>query len=277
VATVSLEDDGDPVARLLPELYALTSIDRYPAKALSAARQLIGGDKGDYTEINTATGEFRVLVDPEPPQLRLLRAARAAYMGQHPVSRHFLRYDDRRTRTISDFLRPAEFHRMGLYGEFFRPLGVEDQVTVTLDGHVEGRRAGVSIDRGRGGFTDRERTLLERLRPHLTAARDNAVLFSQALSGSLPAGPGDVPPAPLDRLTDRERDVLARVAAGQTNAQIARALDISVGTVRKHVEHILDRLGVPSRTAAAVCYITGSAPAREASWTAVLPSVLAGG
>ena len=271
------DDDRDPVARLLPELYALTSIDRYPARALSVARQLVGGDKGDYTEINTATGEFRGLGDPEPPQLRLLRAARAAYMGQHPVSRHFLRDDYGRARTISDFLRPHEFRRMGLYGEFFRPLGVEDQLTVTLDGHVEGRRAGVSIDRGPGGFTDHERTLLERLRPHLTAARDNAVLFSKALSRSPLAGRDNVPPAPLDRLTDRERDVLARVASGQTNAQIARALDISAGTVRKHVEHILDRLGVPSRTAAAVCYITGSAPAQTPPWTAVLPSVLAGG
>jgi len=270
-------DGEDPVARLLPELYALTSIDRYPVRALSVARRLIGGDKGDYTEITIATGEFRVLVDPEPPQLRLLGAARAAYMGQHPVSRHFLRDDDGRAHTISDFLRRHEFHRMGLYGEFFRPLGVEDQLTVTLDGDVAGRRAGVSIDRGHGSFTDHDRMLLERLRPHLTAARDNAVLFSQALSRAPLAGPGDAPPGPLDRLTDRERDVLARIASGHTNAQIGRALDISTGTVRKHVEHILDRLGVPSRTAAAVCYITGSAPAREASWTAVLPSVLAGG
>jgi DNA-binding CsgD family transcriptional regulator len=266
-------DGEDPVARLLPELYALTPIERYPVRALSVARQLIGGDKGDYTEINTATREFRVLVDPEPPQLRQLGAARAAYMGQHPVSRHFLRDHDGRARTISDFLRPAEFHRMGLYGEFFRPLGVEDQLTVTLDGEVRGRRAGVSIDRGRGGFTDHDRALLERLRPHLTAARDNAVLFSQALSRSPLAGLDDALPAPLDRLTDRERDVLARIASGHTNAQIARALDISAGTVRKHVEHILSRLGVPSRTAAAVCYITGSAPPRTAPWTAVLPSL----
>jgi DNA-binding CsgD family transcriptional regulator len=266
-------DGEDPVARLLPELYALTPIERYPVRALSVSRRLIGGDKGDYTEINAATRQFRVLVDPEPPQLRLLGAARAAYMGQHPVSRHFLRDDDGAAHTISDFLRPHEFHRMGLYGEFFRPLGVEDQLTVTLGGHVQGRLAGVSIDRGHGGFSDHERTLLERLRPHLTAARDNAVLFSQALSRSPVAGHDGAPPAPLDRLTDRERDVLARVASGQTNAQIARELDISVGTVRKHVEHILERLGVPSRTAAAVCYITGSVPRRAPSWTAMLPSI----
>ena len=266
------------MVRLLPDLYALTPIERFPARALAITRQLIGGDKGEYTEVNTATGEFRVLVDPEPPELRLLTAARAAYMGQHPVLRHFLPRDVPGARMISDFLNPTEYHRLGLYAEFFRPLGVEDQLTVTLAGQFQGRRAGISVDRGRvdrgrGGFTDQERALLDRLRPHLTAARDNAAQFSQALSRSPLAGRDDTPAVPLDRLTDRERDVLARVASGQTNAQIARTLDISAGTVRKHVEHILDRLGVPSRTAAAVCYITGSAPQQAPSWTAALSSV----
>jgi DNA-binding CsgD family transcriptional regulator len=266
-------DHEDPVARLLPDLYALTSIERFPAHALSITRQLIGGDKGEYTEVNTATGEFRVLVDPEPPQLRLLAAARAAYMRQHPVLRHFLPRDVPGARMISDFLSSSEYHRLGLYGEFFRPLGVEDQLTVTLAGQFQGRRAGVSVDRGHGGFTDHERALLDRLRPHLTAARNNAAQFSQALSRSPLAVRDDAPAVPLDRLTDRERDVLARVASGQTNAQIARSLDISVGTVRKHVEHILCRLEVPSRTAAAVCYITGSAPQQAPPWTAALSSV----
>jgi DNA-binding CsgD family transcriptional regulator len=270
---MTLGDDGDPVARVLPELYALTPIERYPARALCVTRQLIGGDKGDWTEVNTGTGEFRVLVDPEPPQLRLLAPARAAYMRQHPVMAHFLRSDVPGARMISDFLRPSEFHRLGLYGEFFRQLGVEDQLSVTLSGQIQGRRAGISIDRGHRGFTEHQRKLLDRLQPHLTAARSNAVRFSQALSRPRLAGLEDTPTAPLDHLTGRERDVLARIASGHTNAQIARALDISVGTVRKHVEHILDRLGVPSRTAAAVCYITGSAPQPAPSWTATLASI----
>jgi DNA-binding CsgD family transcriptional regulator len=271
---MTLGDGEDPLVRVLPELYALTPIEEFPLRALSATRRLIRSDKGEYTEVNTGTGEFRVLVDPEPPELRLLGPARAAYMGQHPVMRHYLDPSSEASsaRMISDFLRPAEYHRMGLYGEFFRPLGVEDQLTVTLSGHSQGRRAGVSVDRGIRCFTEHERKMLERLQPHLTAARDNAVRFSQALSRARLPGQEGAPVALLDRLTGRERDVLARIAAGQTNTQIARALDISVGTVRKHVEHILHRLGVQSRTAAAVCYITGSAPERS-PWTATLASL----
>lgn len=48
-------------------------------------------------------------------------------------------------------------------------------------------------------------------------------------------------------LTDRERIVLEHVAAGRTNRQIAEALSISPTTVRRHIEHILGKLGASSR------------------------------
>jgi DNA-binding NarL/FixJ family response regulator len=53
-------------------------------------------------------------------------------------------------------------------------------------------------------------------------------------------------------LTEREREVLALVAAGRTNGQIGAALFISTKTASVHVTHILDKLGVPSRTEAAL-------------------------
>jgi DNA-binding CsgD family transcriptional regulator/PAS domain-containing protein len=53
-------------------------------------------------------------------------------------------------------------------------------------------------------------------------------------------------------VTERERAVLALVAAGKTNAEIAMLLAISARTVQKHLEHIFQKLGVETRTAAAV-------------------------
>ena len=56
-------------------------------------------------------------------------------------------------------------------------------------------------------------------------------------------------------LTDREREVLILVAQGQSNQQIADALAISERTARSHVSNILTKLGLTSRTQAALLAI----------------------
>jgi NarL family two-component system response regulator LiaR len=53
-------------------------------------------------------------------------------------------------------------------------------------------------------------------------------------------------------LTPREREVLALVAKGRSNNEIAQELTLSAGTVRLHVSNVLMKLGVPNRTTAAV-------------------------
>ncbi|MCD7059391.1 helix-turn-helix transcriptional regulator [Pelagibacterium xiamenense] len=73
----------------------------------------------------------------------------------------------------------------------------------------------------------------------LEAAPDLAAL-DKLMAGGGPAG----------LLTDREREVLALVAAGETNRGVAIALGISEHTVARHVSNIFDKLGVSSRTAA---------------------------
>jgi non-specific serine/threonine protein kinase len=52
-------------------------------------------------------------------------------------------------------------------------------------------------------------------------------------------------------LTQREREVLRMMASGKSNQEIADALFVSQGTVKVHVTHILAKLGVKSRSAAA--------------------------
>lgn len=55
----------------------------------------------------------------------------------------------------------------------------------------------------------------------------------------------------LPRLTAREREILALVDEGRTNAEIAERLWVSRGTVKKHLDNIYAKLGVHTRTAAA--------------------------
>jgi DNA-binding NarL/FixJ family response regulator len=59
-------------------------------------------------------------------------------------------------------------------------------------------------------------------------------------------------PALLELLTPREVEVLRLIARGQTNEQIAQSLLVSVSTVKKHIRHVVDKLGVSDRTQAAV-------------------------
>lgn len=56
---------------------------------------------------------------------------------------------------------------------------------------------------------------------------------------------------PGNELTEREREVLALVARGYTNKQIAEALYVTEKTARNHVSHILEKLGLSRRSEAA--------------------------
>ena len=58
--------------------------------------------------------------------------------------------------------------------------------------------------------------------------------------------------SPLSSLTNREYEILSLIAQGMSNKMIARELDISDGTVKVHVKHLLKKLGLRSRVEAAV-------------------------
>jgi len=88
-------------------------------------------------------------------------------------------------------------------------------------------------------------------------ADEERTIDEQHRHGCLDTGRRQQPDA---ELTSRQRQVLDLVAAGYTNAQIARRLGIAEGTVRKHLENIYRRLQVSSRTAA----ITRALP--HSSW-----------
>ena len=74
------------------------------------------------------------------------------------------------------------------------------------------------------------------------------------------------PPSDLDKLTPREREILACLARGESNKLIARVLDLAESTVKIHVQNILKKLGLSSRVQAAVFAVEqglGSGPDRQ--------------
>ncbi len=102
---------------------------------------------------------------------------------------------------------------------------------------------------------EREFGAAEKIFQDLGAAPDLARVLEMRASSK---------PVAADNLTARERQVLALVADGGTNREIANELNISPKTVNRHVENILGKLGVSSRAAAVAKGLrTGSIDARR--------------
>src|SRR5215218_5291140 len=77
-----------------------------------------------------------------------------------------------------------------------------------------------------------------------------AGMLGAVLAGDEPAT--TAAPGLPDELTPREAEVLALIAAGRTNAEIAEALVVSAATVKSHVNHIFAKTGVRDRAQAVV-------------------------
>lgn len=81
------------------------------------------------------------------------------------------------------------------------------------------------------------------------AAEGKVHLSSRAAARLVREVQSPMHPVPL---TDRELEALREIAIGRTNKEIARSLDIALTTVKSHVRAILDKLGMESRTQAAL-------------------------
>jgi DNA-binding NarL/FixJ family response regulator len=116
---------------------------------------------------------------------------------------------------------------------------------------IEALRAGAS------GFLVKDAPSEELLRAVRVVAAGDALLSPSVtrrmLARVVSAGPRTrTPPAGLTDLTERERDVLALVAQGSSNQEIATRLHVTEATVKTHVSHVLDKLGLRDRVQAVV-------------------------
>jgi DNA-binding NarL/FixJ family response regulator len=135
---------------------------------------------------------------------------------------------------------------------------------VALTSFIEEDRVVGAIEAGAAGFLLKDAEA-DDLAAAIRAAASGEVHLDPAVAGIVARrlrrpvgaserrrGAADTPGERLDRLTSRERDVLGAVAQGLSNRAIADALGITERTARTHVSNILAKLGLTSRTQAAL-------------------------
>ncbi|MFI6506820.1 response regulator [Streptosporangium sp. NPDC050855] len=96
------------------------------------------------------------------------------------------------------------------------------------------------------------------------AAADGDALIAPSVTarllGTFTRNAGATPVRPVEALTDREEQILAAVARGRTNNEIAAELYISLSTVKSHIASLMAKLGARNRVEIAIwAYETGRA------------------
>ena len=123
---------------------------------------------------------------------------------------------------------------------------------IVLTSFLEDDRLLPAIQAGAAGYLLKSAQPQELARA-VRAAHDGQALLDPAVAARLVdaiAQPAGEPPR--ERLTPRETEVLALIARGFSNKRIARELGVAEKTVKTHVAHVLHKLDVTDRTAAAV-------------------------
>lgn len=250
-------EDHRHILVLSDEVLACETLEQLSSTAVNGIGSLIESRSVAWTELDVSAfaraGQSVTAVDGDVDldyQQVLTKFDRHA--TEHPVINSILETGSTLPIAISDLLSEDEFTSLDLYRSFYVELGIVDQLSV---GRVLGDRViGCSVNRDRRGFDDRDRALLNPL-GHVIFATYR--LLSDARTGhdddplhSVSGDPSFFERATSLGLTEREAEILAHLASGKSNKQIAGVCELSPGTVRKHTENIYRRLGVNNRVSA---------------------------
>ena len=170
-------------------------------------------------------------------------------IGPDVITQYRAATGDLTAARVSDVVGWRRYLDSPVYREYFMPGGVGHMLDLGLPARPGWQRTILFCrHRSDGDFPERDREVLEQLRPHLLAREARAAL-RRRLRELAPFDEGNA--APDATLTIREREIVFLAAQGRTNNQIAAELWITPATVKKHLENVYDKLGVRSRAAAA--------------------------
>src|SRR5580693_7140784 len=234
-------------------LYENLDLSTLAQRTVAAVTHVLPNDMVTYNEVDLVRRVDDIFITPDDTRLARGTADYAAFMrhiDEHPLIAHNARIADPVPRKISDFLSNRQFRSLGLYCEFFQVFDVNYQMAMVVQ-HAGQRMIGVAANRTLSDFTERERVCLGVLRSHVVQAYRHGLSIESVRAG---LHLGRDARATVSGLTQREAEVLRWVAAGKSNDDVARTIGVTSATVKKHLEHIYDKLGVANRTAESALY-----------------------
>jgi DNA-binding CsgD family transcriptional regulator len=274
--------DFQNFSALITKLYTPKEIGDFPVHALSLLAKLIDPDSSVHQQPEVGvqsifTRPQRSIGSPtySPKPFSPNDSSADESIDRFPLFKHYLRQHQDTATKITDFSIESDLHRLkGAYWRFLKPIEIEDRPgkiftdplcakTTHAIYFLKADAICLTVRRNLLTLTERDRWLLDSIRPHLLQAYHNSIAFTEMKARR--AHPdctcgertdaGTVEPAPDESirplgLTKREFEVLCWLAKDKSNGEIARLLKCSLGTVKKHLEHIYEKLDVQSRTAA---------------------------
>lgn len=173
--------DLESLLNFLRQTYTVQSLESFRTHVLRSLPQLVPAEVTAYNEVNVRTQHNSVVYDrPEVVSLRDGERIFDRHIPEHPVIEFSKRRPWHGPVKISDFLSAAQFHKLGLYAEFFGRIGIEDQLVMTLPS-PRPVLLGIALNRNRRNFKERERLLLNLAYPHLLQAYRNAEAWTRAI------------------------------------------------------------------------------------------------
>jgi hypothetical protein len=166
----------------IQQLYTLQDLDTFRGNALSIVSRLVPGNMPTFYTCRFAPRQVLPTFLPDfaggftPEMNRTIDL----YFGEHPIAAR-MPLTLNGAYKISDFITQQEFHRLeGVYQQFFRHIDAEDLINIFLPyrhpdrwrklAQTDATIIGICIDRPKRNFTERDRSILNLLRPHLSQA-----------------------------------------------------------------------------------------------------------
>ena len=171
--------DINALLEFLRKTYAVQDLDSFRAQVVSGLQSLVPSEINAYNKVNLRTQHNDVVYD-RPEAMSIPDGDRIfdRYIPEHPLISYRASTRGHSAVKISDLVSAAQFHRLGLYNEFFRRIGIEDQMVLTLPS-PRPVVVGIALNRSRRNFSERDRQLLNLAYPHLLLAYGNAEAWTR--------------------------------------------------------------------------------------------------